>query len=100
MSIVSGTQTDHRLGFADLTEEVRVDALPVEGELPAWLHGGLVRVTPAQADFARRSVEKRLRLYCASGGAARPTRTVTRPRLCALVIFSVPAVTRGIARSP
>jgi beta,beta-carotene 9',10'-dioxygenase len=56
MSIVSGTQTDHRLGFADLTEEVRVDALPLEGELPAWLHGGLVRVTPAQMDFAQRSV--------------------------------------------
>jgi carotenoid cleavage dioxygenase-like enzyme len=56
MSIVSGTQTDHRLGFADLTEEVRVDALPLSGELPAWLHGGLVRVTPAQADFAQRSV--------------------------------------------
>jgi len=31
MSIVSGTQTDHRLGFADLTEEVRVDALPLSG---------------------------------------------------------------------
>ena len=56
MSIVSGTQTDHRLGFADLTEEVRVDALPLSGELPAWLRGGLVRVTPAQMDFAQRSV--------------------------------------------
>jgi carotenoid cleavage dioxygenase-like enzyme len=70
MSIVSGTQTghrqadgvagqrrrDHRLGFADQTEEVRVDALPVAGEVPSWLHGGLVRVTPAQMDFAERSV--------------------------------------------
>jgi carotenoid cleavage dioxygenase-like enzyme len=56
MSIVSGTQTDHRLGFADQTEEVRVDALPLEGELPSWLHGGLIRVTPAQMDFAQRSV--------------------------------------------
>jgi carotenoid cleavage dioxygenase-like enzyme len=57
MSIVSGTQTDHRLGFADLTEEVRADALAVDGEVPAWLRGGLVRVTPAQADFAQRSVD-------------------------------------------
>jgi beta,beta-carotene 9',10'-dioxygenase len=72
MSIVPGTQTrhrqgeqvatgdarrrDHRLGFADLTEEVRVDALPVSGEVPAWLHGGLVRVTPAQMDFDQRTV--------------------------------------------
>jgi carotenoid cleavage dioxygenase-like enzyme len=56
MSIVSGVQTDHRLGFADQTEEVRVDALAVSGEVPAWLQGGLVRVTPAQMDFAKRSV--------------------------------------------
>ncbi|HWH92476.1 MAG TPA: carotenoid oxygenase family protein [Baekduia sp.] len=56
MSMVSGARTDHRLGFADLTEEVRVDSLPVSGAVPAWLHGGLVRVTPAQMDFARRSV--------------------------------------------
>jgi beta,beta-carotene 9',10'-dioxygenase len=56
MSIVSGTQTDHRLGFADLTEEVRVDSLAVSGEVPAWLRGGLVRVTPAQMDFEKRSV--------------------------------------------
>jgi len=56
MSIVSGTRTDHRLGFADQTEEVRVDELAVSGEVPAWLRGGLIRVTPAQMDFARRSV--------------------------------------------
>jgi carotenoid cleavage dioxygenase-like enzyme len=69
MSIVSGTSTrrteqeaapqpprDHRLGFADQTEEVRVPALAVSGTVPAWLRGGLVRVTPAQMDFERRSV--------------------------------------------
>jgi beta,beta-carotene 9',10'-dioxygenase len=56
MAIVSGTRTDHRLGFADQTEEVRVDALPVSGEVPTWLRGGLVRVTPAQMDFDRRTV--------------------------------------------
>jgi beta,beta-carotene 9',10'-dioxygenase len=56
MSIVSSTRTDHRLGFADQTEEVRIDSVPVTGEVPAWLTGGLVRVTPAQMDFERRSV--------------------------------------------
>lgn len=59
MSIVaagSAVTQSHTLGFADQTEEVRVDALPVAGEVPAWLHGGLVRVTPAQMDFEKRSV--------------------------------------------
>ncbi|MDX6713738.1 MAG: beta,beta-carotene 9,10-dioxygenase [Baekduia sp.] len=56
MSIVSGTRTDQRLGFADQTEEVRVAALAVSGAVPAWLSGGLVRVTPAQMDFEHRSV--------------------------------------------
>jgi beta,beta-carotene 9',10'-dioxygenase len=56
MSIVAATSTDHRLGFADQTEEVRVDALAVSGAVPGWLHGALVRVTPAQMDFADRSV--------------------------------------------
>ncbi|HEV7752864.1 MAG TPA: carotenoid oxygenase family protein [Baekduia sp.] len=56
MSIVSGTRTDQRLGFADQTEEVRVAELAVSGAVPAWLSGGLVRVTPAQMDFERRSV--------------------------------------------
>ncbi len=50
-----GTKAHHTLGFADQTE-VRVDALPVSGEVPTWLRGGLVRVTPAQMDFERRSV--------------------------------------------
>jgi beta,beta-carotene 9',10'-dioxygenase len=56
MSIVSASATDQRLGFADQTEEVRVDALAVSGEVPGWLRGGLVRVTPAQMDFPERSV--------------------------------------------
>jgi carotenoid cleavage dioxygenase-like enzyme len=59
MSIVaagSAVSQSHTLGFADQTEEVRVDALPVAGEVPTWLRGGLVRVTPAQMDFEKRSV--------------------------------------------
>ncbi|HEU4973906.1 MAG TPA: carotenoid oxygenase family protein [Baekduia sp.] len=56
MSTVARTTADPRLGFADQTEELRVDSLPVTGEVPAWLTGALIRVTPAQMDFARRSV--------------------------------------------
>ncbi|QEC47806.1 carotenoid oxygenase family protein [Baekduia soli] len=52
----SGAIADQQLGFADQTEEVRIDALRVSGTVPAWLTGDLVRVTPAQMDFAGRSV--------------------------------------------
>lgn len=56
MSTVSRTAADARLGFTDQLQELRVDALPVTGEVPAWLSGALIRVTPAQMDFTRRSV--------------------------------------------
>jgi carotenoid cleavage dioxygenase-like enzyme len=39
-------------GFADLDEELTLDAIPVKGQLPAWLSGSLVRVTPAKFDIA------------------------------------------------
>ena len=41
------TGTDYTLGFTSQDEETMVDRLPVTGELPAWLTGALVRVTPA-----------------------------------------------------
>jgi beta,beta-carotene 9',10'-dioxygenase len=54
---LSQTQvTDHRLGFKSLDEEVAVDRLPVSGELPAWLTGALVRVTPALLEIGDRRV--------------------------------------------
>src|SRR4051812_10801796 len=37
-------------GFADLDEEVALDSIEVTGELPDWLRGSLVRVTPAKFD--------------------------------------------------
>ena len=43
-------QASHTIGFESLEEEVHVDSLPVHGELPAWLHGDLTRVTPALLD--------------------------------------------------
>lgn len=38
---------DHRLGFYPQEEEVEIDRLPVEGEIPRWLSGTLVRNGPA-----------------------------------------------------
>src|SRR4051812_31665649 len=39
-------------GFADLNEELTLDQVDVRGELPGWLSGALVRVTPAKFDLA------------------------------------------------
>src|SRR3954452_13716238 len=38
-------------GFADLDEELQLDGVPVTGELPEWLEGELIRVTPAKFDI-------------------------------------------------
>jgi carotenoid cleavage dioxygenase-like enzyme len=38
------------VGFQDLDEELALDSVEVRGELPAWLSGSLVRVTPAKFD--------------------------------------------------
>jgi carotenoid cleavage dioxygenase-like enzyme len=41
---------DHSLGLRSLTRETTMNRLPVEGRIPEWLSGDLVRVTPAQLD--------------------------------------------------
>ena len=46
--------TDQRLGFTSLEEETAVERLPVRGELPVWLTGALVRVTPAKLEVGDR----------------------------------------------
>ena len=38
-------------GFADLDEELSLDEIQVSGQLPPWLSGSLVRVTPAKFDI-------------------------------------------------
>src|SRR5436305_2042758 len=43
-------------GFADLDEEVTLDRIDLRGELPAWLSGSLVRVTPAKFDLGSGSI--------------------------------------------
>jgi carotenoid cleavage dioxygenase-like enzyme len=42
------TVHDYRLGFTTLDRETSVDALPVEGTVPAWLSGTLLRNGPAR----------------------------------------------------
>jgi beta,beta-carotene 9',10'-dioxygenase len=39
-----------RRGFETLEEEIRVERLPTRGEIPPWLSGTLMRVTPAMLD--------------------------------------------------
>jgi carotenoid cleavage dioxygenase-like enzyme len=41
-------QRPYRKGFDTLSREVAIDRLPLEGELPAWLQGTLVRTGPAR----------------------------------------------------
>jgi beta,beta-carotene 9',10'-dioxygenase len=49
--------TEAALGFTSQEEETAVDALEVRGELPVWLTGGLVRVTPAKLEVGGRRVD-------------------------------------------
>jgi carotenoid cleavage dioxygenase-like enzyme len=48
--------TDTRLGFTDLSEEVVVDELELEGALPSWLGGSLLRTGPARWDLGEQTV--------------------------------------------
>jgi beta,beta-carotene 9',10'-dioxygenase len=41
-------QRDLTGGFESLADEVRIDRLPLEGRLPEWLQGSLVRTGPAK----------------------------------------------------
>jgi beta,beta-carotene 9',10'-dioxygenase len=50
MAVMQGVTTGPQLGFAEPEHEVEVTELPLQGELPSWLTGSLVRVTPAKWD--------------------------------------------------
>src|SRR3954464_2580553 len=45
--------TGAELGYTTLDEETAVDSLPLSGQLPPWLAGTLLRITPAQLAHAR-----------------------------------------------
>jgi len=49
-------RASYAIGFADLDHEVVVERLPVEGAMPAWLSGALLRTGPAKFDLARQTV--------------------------------------------
>jgi beta,beta-carotene 9',10'-dioxygenase len=53
----ASAHTDHRLGFTSQDEERTVDRLPVTGQVPAWLTGALVRVTPALLEVGDRRLD-------------------------------------------
>src|SRR5205085_5559519 len=48
--------TDATLGLTNLDDEVTVDELDLEGELPAWLAGSLLRTGPARWDLGGQTV--------------------------------------------
>jgi beta,beta-carotene 9',10'-dioxygenase len=54
----SQTATDRDLtaGFESLDRETHVDRLPVEGRLPDWLQGSLVRTAPAKWEIGARTM--------------------------------------------
>ena len=53
----ASTSTDFTLGFTSQDQEVTVDSLPVSGDVPAWLTGALVRVTPALLEVGGRRLD-------------------------------------------
>jgi len=55
-SALQSQTSSHLAGLGDQLQELPPQQLAVEGELPTWLTGGLVRVTPGQKDFGERTV--------------------------------------------
>jgi len=47
---------DYSKGFETLEDETRIDSLPVEGELPPWLAGSLLRTGPAKFEVGERQM--------------------------------------------
>ena len=43
-------------GFDSLDDETRIEGLPVQGQLPAWLTGSLIRTGPAKWEVGGRSM--------------------------------------------
>jgi len=44
------------IGFADLDNEINIDELSIQGDLPKWLAGTLIRNGPAKFDLKKQSV--------------------------------------------
>ena len=52
-----GTNVDHRLGFSSLDRETTVEDVLVEGEIPSWLSGVLIRNGPGTWDAGRQKLK-------------------------------------------
>jgi beta,beta-carotene 9',10'-dioxygenase len=52
----TATDRDVTAGFESLNRETRVNRLPLEGRLPAWLEGSLVRTGPAKWEVGERTM--------------------------------------------
>jgi carotenoid cleavage dioxygenase-like enzyme len=50
------TEVSARHGFDSLEEETQIGSLPVEGELPRWLQGSLLRTGPAKWEVGDRAM--------------------------------------------
>jgi len=50
-------KTSRAAGFKSLDEELHIDSVPVTGTVPSWLHGTLVRVTPALMDGGGKTIK-------------------------------------------
>jgi len=50
------TKQDLTAGFDSLDRETRVERLPLEGRLPDWLHGSLVRTGPAKWEVGEQTM--------------------------------------------
>jgi beta,beta-carotene 9',10'-dioxygenase len=48
--------TAARVGFQSLDEETRIDRLPIDGVLPGWLEGSLIRTGPAKWEVGGRTM--------------------------------------------
>ena len=52
-TVQPATDRDLTAGFESLDRETHVDRLPVEGRLPDWLQGSLVRTAPGEVGGRR-----------------------------------------------
>ena len=52
----TATSADHRLGFETLDAERELDDLRVEGTMPPWLQGSLLRIGPGRYEVGDRTV--------------------------------------------
>src|SRR5213078_3666102 len=68
--------TDATLGLTNLDDEITVDELELEGELPPWLAGSLLRTGPARRDLGKQTVN-----HWFDGLAMRPRVTIDGGRV-------------------